>query len=39
MEANFMSTNMQQIIGFHKPDEPHGCFSNWYTAEFELAGI
>lgn len=27
------------IIGFHKPDEPHGCFSNWYPAEFELAGI
>ena len=39
MEANVMNTNMQQIIGFHKPDEPHGCFSNWYPAEFELAGI
>ena len=34
-----MNSNMQQISGFHKPDEPHGCFSNWYPAEFELAGI
>ena len=34
-----MNSNIPQIIGFHKPDEPHGCFSNWYPAEFELAGI
>ena len=27
------------IIGFHLPTEPHGCFSNWYPAEFRLAGI
>lgn len=26
------------IIGFHLPTEPHGCFSNWYGAEFDLAG-
>lgn len=26
------------IIGFHLPTEPHGCFSNWYDAEFDLAG-
>ena len=25
------------IIGFHRPDEPHGCFSNWYPAPFEIA--
>lgn len=26
------------IIGFHLPTEPYGCFSNWYHAEFDLAG-
>ncbi|MGN1119678.1 MAG: NADAR family protein [Oscillospiraceae bacterium] len=31
--------NNTEIIGFHLPEEPHGCFSNWYPAEFELAGI
>ena len=25
------------IIGFHRPSEPYGCFSNWFHAEFNLA--
>lgn len=31
--------NNQTIIGFHLPSEPHGCFSNWYPAKFQLAGL
>lgn len=34
-----MKSNLPKIIGFHLPDEPHGCFSNWYPAESEIAGI
>ncbi len=34
-----MSENRLEIIGFHLADEPYGCFSNWYMADFELAGI
>lgn len=27
------------FVGFYLPDEePYGCFSNWYMAEFDLAG-
>ena len=25
-------------VFFHKPDEPYGCFSNWYLSPFELDG-
>ena len=28
-----------KIIGFHKPEEPYGCFSNWYPAAFTYEGI
>lgn len=34
-----MNNNISSIIGFHLPTEPHGCFSNWFPAEFDLAGI
>lgn len=33
-----MVENAGNIIGFHLPDEPYGCFSNWFHAEFDLAG-
>ncbi len=33
-----MNENQLNIIGFHLPDEPYGCFSNWYMASFEYAG-
>ena len=28
----------KDIIGFHRIDEPNAIFSNWYHAEFDLAG-
>ena len=31
-------TDHTVIIGFYKPDEENGCFSNWYPAEFDYAG-
>lgn len=27
------------IIGFYLPDEPYGCFSNWFMLPFEYVGI
>jgi len=27
-----------EIIGFHLPTEPHGCFSNWHPSAFTYAG-
>lgn len=27
------------ILGFHLPDEPYGCFSNWYISPFDYVGI
>ena len=32
-----MSTN--QVIGFYKPEEENGCFSNWFPSSFEYAGL
>ena len=32
-----MSTN--QVIGFYKPEEKNGCFSNWFPSNFEYAGL
>lgn len=34
-----MSEHGFSIIGLHLPDEPHGCFSNWYMSPFEYVGI
>jgi len=34
-----MNKNKLSIVGFHLPDEPFGCFSNWYMSSFEYAGI
>lgn len=28
-----------QLIGFYHENEAYGCFSNWYPAEFDYAGI
>lgn len=33
------SPGPDQIIGFHLPSEPHGCFSNWAHSEFVYAGV
>lgn len=32
------SKNMLDIIGFYHEYEEHGCFSNWFPAEFDYAG-
>lgn len=34
-----MSKHSLGIVGFHLPDEPYGCFSNWYLSPFKYAGI
>ena len=34
---DFEGTN--KIIGFYHENEAYGCFSNWYPAEFDYAGI
>ena len=28
-----------QLIGFYHENEAYGCFSNWYPAEFDYAGV
>ncbi len=28
-----------QLVGFYHENEAYGCFSNWYPAEFDYAGI
>ncbi len=33
------SPGPDQIIGFHKPEELYGCFSNWFSSEFVYAGV
>lgn len=38
-EGKAAGSNVSDIIGFHLPTEPYGCFSNWYPAEFTCAGI
>lgn len=32
-----MDTKRLGIIGFHLPDEPYGCFSNWYMTPFKYS--
>ena len=27
------------VLGFYRETEDHGCFSNWYPAEFDYAGV
>ena len=33
-----MEFKVGEIIGFHLPTEPHGCFSNWHPSAFTYAG-
>ncbi len=35
---NIQEQNIQ-LIGFYHENEAYGCFSNWYPAEFDYAGI
>ena len=36
---SYYESNVWEIIGFHLPTEPHGCFSNWFRSPFTYAGI
>ena len=30
---------MKTVIGFHRPEEINGSFSNWYLSDFVVDGI
>lgn len=38
-KTRYGHTDVDKIVGFHMPDEPHGCFSNWALSPFTYAGI
>lgn len=38
-EAELKNRHIGEMIGFYHEYEDYGCFSNWYKADFEYAGI